>query len=214
MKNKILIFLMVASIFCALIVGCADNQTDNIQASTNVITQDAATEGTDASNIDAYEVTEPTETDTTIPSGHIITYSEYVAMTGEQKKNIMKQFPNKVVFEQWLAEIKQDYEHYMTTIKPVQVVDPKPSTEPTESTGPIFPDVTDTNAPEKDELTYLEYHNLSADEQKAFINTFDSIDAFFEWYSAARKAYEDSLIKIDGTTPIDAGEILDNNNLN
>lgn len=81
---------------------------------------------------------------------------------------------------------------------------PRP-TEPeeTEPEKPYFPEATGTPAPEKDEVTYLEYHEMSATEQKAFINTFESYDAFFEWHDAAKKAYEDSLIEIDGSTPVD-----------
>ena len=88
-----------------------------------------------------------------------------------------------------------------------------PTTEPkeTEPDKPYFPEATGTPAPEKGEVTYLEYHAMTATEQKAFINTFESYDAFFEWHDAAKKAYEDSLIEIDGTTPVDFGDIVGGN---
>ena len=87
------------------------------------------------------------------------------------------------------------------------------ATEPevTEPEAPYFPEATGTPAPDKDEVTYLEYHSMSAAEQKAFINTFESYDAFFEWHDAAKKAYEDSMIEIDGSTPVDVEDILGGN---
>lgn len=77
-----------------------------------------------------------------------------------------------------------------------------------ETSGIFFPEATGVEAPQSDELTYLEYHNLSATEQKAFINTFESYDAFFAWHDAAKKAYEESLIEIDNSSTIDLGEIV------
>lgn len=81
------------------------------------------------------------------------------------------------------------------------------ATEPTD--GPIVPNVPtdpDTTVPEKEEMGYLSYHNMSGAEQAAFINSFPSIEAFFDWYNAAKEAYENDMIEIDGSTPIDAGQ--------
>lgn len=76
---------------------------------------------------------------------------------------------------------------------------------------PNLPESSDKPAPEKEGVTYLDYHSMSADQQKAFINSFGSYDAFFEWHDAAKKAYEDSLIELDGTTPVDMEEITGGN---
>ena len=42
----------------------------------------------------------------------------------------------------------------------------------------------------KDTLTFAEYLAMSEDEQVAFFNTFSSIDAFKEWYNAAKDEYD------------------------
>ena len=76
---------------------------------------------------------------------------------------------------------------------------------------PNLPENTGKPAPEKTGVTYLDYHSMSADQQKAFINSFGSYDAFFEWHDAAKKAYEDSLIELDGTTPVDMEDIAGGN---
>lgn len=87
--------------------------------------------------------------------------------------------------------------------------------EPTEETVPedtrLIPDVPDVSVPEEDEITYLDYHAMSGDEQAAFINTFSSYEAFFAWYNAAEKEYKDSMIEIDNDTSIDMEELFGGN---
>ena len=198
MKRKLVLFLMIAAILCALFVGCGEDPNPT------------GTTGGDATQ-NTTEITDPiitTETDATIPGGEVITYTEFESMTGSQQKDVISKFESQEQFDDWYNEIKEDHNDYVETVKPPEIVNPNPTTEPTEEeTGPIFPEATGSSTPEKDELTFLEYHNLTADEQKAFINTFESIDKFVEWHTAARKAYEDSLIEIDDT-PIDAGELF------
>ena len=51
------------------------------------------------------------------------------------------------------------------------------------------------------ETDYIRYHALSGAEQKQFMDNFDSIEAFFEWYNNA-KAENDTLLKeIDPENP-------------
>lgn len=100
----------------------------------------------------------------------------------------------------------------ITPTKPSQQGTTTPTIpEETEPEVPYFPEATDTPAPEKDEVTYMDYHSMTATEQKAFINTFESYDAFFEWHEAAKKAYEDGLIEIDGSTPVNMEDIVGGN---
>lgn len=93
---------------------------------------------------------------------------------------------------------------------------PEEPSEPTtnqESTAPTDPETSDTTEPEASEpdpsvpaqsesITYLDYYEMSADEQQAFINSFESLDAFFAWLSAAQQEYEEGRTPIDGTTPL------------
>lgn len=204
--KKLIPLVLVLAVFISLVaVGCGKGETET--TGTEQAAQSAPT-----LNITVIEstpaVTEPTmllETDATIPGGHTITFTEFMSMNGEQLKNLISKFESKEQYDAWLDEIEQDYQDFIQAGGKPQQSDPTEG--PTEPEGPIFPDVTDTTAPPQDGLTFLEYHNLSAEEQKAFINTFPSIDAFIAWHTAARKAYEDSLIEIDGTTPIYAGDL-------
>ena len=40
------------------------------------------------------------------------------------------------------------------------------------------------------QLTYEEYNALSAEEQEAYFNSFDTIEDFFAWYNKAKEEYE------------------------
>ena len=48
-------------------------------------------------------------------------------------------------------------------------------------------------------MTYEEFQNLTPAQMRAFEESFESKDAFFEWYNAAKDAYENA------NPPIDAG---------
>lgn len=69
-------------------------------------------------------------------------------------------------------------------------------TEPTEETIP-------------QELSdYEKFHALSPAEQQEFVESFASIDAFFEWYNAAQEEYERNNPSIDvGSGPIDLSKL-------
>lgn len=92
---------------------------------------------------------------------------------------------------------------------PAQSGDAADSSE--EPEGPLFPDVPNVELPEIDEIGYMDYHNMSATEQKAFINTFESYDAFFDWLDAAKEKYEKEMVEIDGSTPVNAGDLVGGN---
>ena len=62
------------------------------------------------------------------------------------------------------------------------------------------------------ETTYEDYQNMSAEEQKAFMNSFKSMDDFFTWFNAARKKAEEGYIEIGGDGTVDLGDILNGNN--
>lgn len=71
--------------------------------------------------------------------------------------------------------------------------------DPTEPTTPTEPEA--TQPPAGTGVTYLEYYEMSADEQQLFIDSFGSLDAFFAWHTAAKEEYE------SGRTPIDGGNL-------
>ena len=59
---------------------------------------------------------------------------------------------------------------------------------------------------------YEKYYAMSSEEQKAFFNSFDSPEAFFEWLNAAREEYEKSYETIVvGEDPIDVQNYVNDN---
>ena len=61
---------------------------------------------------------------------------------------------------------------------------------------------------EEDTLTYEEYINMTADEQEAFIYSFEDMADFFLWHTAAKAKYDEEhkVPEIDGD--IDLGDLL------
>lgn len=56
---------------------------------------------------------------------------------------------------------------------------------------------------------YEWFHALSGEEQEAYMDSFDSIAAFFEWYNAAKAEYEELHPSIEvGDGNIDLGQII------
>ena len=62
--------------------------------------------------------------------------------------------------------------------------------------------------PAEDALTYEEYINMTADEQEAFIYSFEDISDFFLWHTEAKAKYDEEhkVPEIDGD--IDLGDLL------
>lgn len=79
----------------------------------------------------------------------------------------------------------------------------KETTAPTESTNA-------TEAPvDPASMDYAKFQAMSPAEQQAFVESFESIDAFFEWYNAAKEAYEAANPPIDiGSGNIDLDDII------
>lgn len=46
-------------------------------------------------------------------------------------------------------------------------------------------------------MTYEQYNALSATEQEAFFNSFDTVEDFFAWYNQAKQEYENNQNYID-----------------
>lgn len=68
-----------------------------------------------------------------------------------------------------------------------------------------------TTVPEKTEdCSYEEYHAMTPEAQQKFFNKFESVEAFFVWYNAAKAKYEkdNAAIEIGGGGQIDLGEVI------
>lgn len=89
---------------------------------------------------------------------------------------------------------------------PTEPKDNPNETNPTESdssegTEPAPSEPSPSVPPVSNSVTYLEYYQMTGEQQQAFINSFDSIEAFFAWHTAAKEAYEECWTPIDGSTP-------------
>ncbi len=63
--------------------------------------------------------------------------------------------------------------------------EPEQETEPSQGTEPTEPDK------ELTDLTYAQYISLSAKDQQAYYEAFQSDEAFFAWYRAAKAEFEE-----------------------
>lgn len=109
--------------------------------------------------------------------------------------------PNKPENADELTVPKQE-QTPATTPKPEQTDPTTPEdTEPPEETIPADPT----------ELDYLQFHALNAKQQQAVMESFESIEAFFQWYDAVRETYEKENPSIEVDGPIDLDKILGGN---
>lgn len=82
-----------------------------------------------------------------------------------------------------------------------------PSTEATETPEENGGDSTGTDLTE-----YEKFHALSPEEQQQYVESFEDIDQFFDWYNSSKEEYEAANPPIDvGDGEIDMGEIIDGN---
>ena len=88
----------------------------------------------------------------------------------------------------------------------------KPETEsPKPTEAPEKPKPTEPpKAPGK--MSYEQYQDMSAGDQRAYMDSFSSIEAFFDWYNAAKEKYEAEHPAIEvGDEPIDLGQVVGGN---
>ena len=104
------------------------------------------------------------------------------------------------------ADVQEPTENAEADVtEPAQETEPAQTEAPTEPPAPNLPTEPDTEVPSTKVMDYEWYHSLSGAEQAAFINTFENYDAFFAWYNAAQREYENAMTEIDGTGPIEIG---------
>ena len=84
------------------------------------------------------------------------------------------------------------------------------ATEPAKETeAPTEPEATEDDG----EMTYEKFMAMDAAGQQAFINSFPSMDAFFEWFNAAKEAYEASRNEVEiGDGSFDIGDLINGSN--
>ena len=99
------------------------------------------------------------------------------------------------------------------TTEPTETTQPTEATEatePQETTAPTEPAPT-TQEPVKTD--YEAFQDMTSEEQQTVMNSFSSMDAFFDWYYNAKAEYEAANPPIDvGDGEIDFGDIAGDSN--
>ena len=86
-----------------------------------------------------------------------------------------------------------------------------PETQPAE-TQPAETQPAPTTPPAQSRSEYEEFQNMSPSQQQEHMNSFESIDAFFNWYNAAREEHDKMYPDIEiGGGSVDMGDILGGN---
>ena len=97
---------------------------------------------------------------------------------------------------------KHDNDKKPQETKPAGDKNPTDSTKPTEKPG----------SGDSDAVTYEEYMQMTATEQRDYMESFESVDAFFAWYNAAKAEYDAQNPDIEvGNGSIDMGDIIGGN---
>lgn len=114
---------------------------------------------------------------------------------GEYDPSVMDQEPD--ISESTVAMDPDD-----TTAPSGEKEDTNQQTKPQETQPVTQPETTKPETGNKEQLTYEQYLALSKDEQVAFVQSFETTDAYFEWYNAAKAEYDQKEVgELDG--PID-----------
>ena len=81
----------------------------------------------------------------------------------------------------------------------------------TSATEPVKEETFPTK-PVEEMTEYEKYMNMSGEEQMAYYNTFESVDAFMEWFNAAKAEHDEKNAGIDiGDGIIDAEDLIGGN---
>ena len=97
------------------------------------------------------------------------------------------------------------------TEEPKETEAPKTTEPPKATEEPTQPPTTPTVAPESSKMDYDKYMSMSAQEQSDYMNSFESVDAFFDWYNAAKAEHDAQNNDIEiGNGSFDLGELEGN----
>lgn len=127
----------------------------------------------------------------TIPDVYELTYPQYIALSQEAQKAVMETFSSVEEFLQWLENSKKEHEEFQDKLMNTGSSDAGDNTpNDGDSDTPV-----QTLPPESEGITFLDYQAMSGEEQRRFINSFPSIDAFMAWHAAALQEYKDSMVE-------------------
>lgn len=83
------------------------------------------------------------------------------------------------------------------------------SGEPLEGKPDVEPSTPDAPLPAPGELSYADYNAMSAASQRAYMESFENVEDFFDWYYDAKDAYDAAQPDIDvGDGVIDLEDLM------
>lgn len=87
--------------------------------------------------------------------------------------------------------------------------DTAPSDEPLKGNSDVEPALPEAPLPAPGELSYEDYNAMSTVSQRAYMESFENIDDYFDWYYEAKEAYDEAHPDIDvGDGVIDLEDLL------
>lgn len=192
--HRYLIAVMLSIVVLLGICGCGKKQNETTEATADAVVVTDPTEvvasepisGVVASSVDDGDLDE---------NGDVVAEDAYVIATAPQESKP--------------AETK---EPTSAIEEPEKNTTPTAATEPAETTLPTVPQETTpviTPGVTQELTEYEKYNAMSGEEQMAYMQSFDSIEAFFTWYNNAKAEYEAAHPDIeisDGV--IDAGDLM------
>ena len=194
-KKKWRILILV--LLLVLTAGCGKRNTESTEAATEV----AVTK----------ETTEPL-----IPGVEENSFSEndFLEVTTETTESVVVEETESA--EPTEAKKPTESTKPAVSTKPVETANPTESANSIETTETMVPEENsqpttgnDQNTEEEKPSAYENYMNMSGAEQQAFIESFDSLEAFFVWLNNAKdedEAKKDVIIVDDGV--IDLGSLI------
>ena len=192
MKKTILIICLL--LILTFVSGCVTNSPiETTNATTNMGNENVTTEV-----INTTEQIEPE--DTVVPTSVNSTEGTNADAT-EPGTSIIPTTSNKFPDDN-TTEPEQQIPTTVNTVPTTENTPETNTTEPPQTPETTTPAVTEPETTAPITVTYPEYLAMSGQDQAAFIDSFDSLEAFFAWLNQAKAEYEDQRIPIDGTTPI------------
>lgn len=174
-------------------------EDDQPTASQPQVTQPSDTEATEPDDEDAADQTDPS-----IPSEDDVTRPTEGEVTTEPTKPVEPVKPDEPTAPSEPAVPSEPS-------KPSEPSEPDKPSEPSQPSEPTEPSA----PPERDpaSYTYEEYEAMTRSEQQAFMNRFESLSAFFDWYDAAKAEYDATreTIQIGGGGSVDLGDLIGGN---
>jgi len=183
----IVIAAVIIIVVVAAVGGNRANSTQTTVSAANSLT--GTTAKTTVTTVVPEAETTTSETETTTP---------YTTLSEEEMSKLVQDALDKGLIEEWEEEPTESEDEGNTTAQ----------TQPDQKTETTTQQITQP-AGAASQTEYGKYLAMSPEEQQEYFETFDSIDAYFDWLNKAKAEYEKVLNATelkDGT--VDIGDLI------